>query len=757
MKPELSRLETASAIRRFMYIAVVWAICDNLIYPSGLVFSRLILSMGGKMQHVGYLSSLVAFAGLTQLASIRGAPRVLQRNRNNLLFGALQGLCIAFIIIPLIAKSLGLISFTTAFFILGFAILTAYSLGNFQVATLTQWLGQVIPESTRAQYVSRRTALYNITAVAAITLTGFLLDAAEGHEITAFCILFTAAALGCITGYALLYRTPRPAILENPPQSMNDSKAKFSREYYGFIVFYCFWFFALAFAQPFYNAYMLESLGLSNRAVAMMSNTGVASCMVGTLLAGLIIDKFGSRGLIQIMILPFALSRYLWVFTTTDNALWLIPVMWVIGGLSFGIIFTAAYSLLFKLTPTKSVHGAKYFAMFWIATAAANITGPACGSFLLGQLQDVNISFFGISPDATQIVILISAILLTLSLGATFFIREKAAGPRLILGHIIRGNIMRFAYNYALFHSTRDGHKRAKAVRGAARSKSPAASGLLHQALSDPNKKVRSEAVKGLGHSRDSHAEEALIFTLDDNSSDIRPEAAKALGNITSGRAIQRLSGAMYDEDLRVRLGAVSALAGIGTEQALKALQDKLNEPLDKDVFPSLVDALTSKGNMEAAITAIKNLPHFPSYSVRMQLASAVCRAFGDRSTFYSLLGKNTLARTRAANTMLKANLGIINSLYGKSKRHGIVKLMVENFVNENFRGFMDEMAAFTFMVLSDIADFPETQSYKIQAAAEILTTYVKVFLRDTVTDEDWMFTLTIFTCLVRILASCKR
>ena len=757
MKAKLSRLQTASALRRFLLIAVLWAICDNLIIPSGPVFSRLILSMGGRMQHVGYLTSLVALGGLALLASARRAPRVLGSNRNMLFIGLVSTAAIGLVTVPLLLRAYNAASFATAFAVVSATMLVAYILGNFITPTLTQWLAMVIPEETRARYVSSRTAIYNISAVATLLGAGLLLDKAGAHEPIVFCVLLATATVACLSGYLMLSRTPRPKVGEEDPRSGDAHPKKISREFLCFLLFYSFWFFSLMFASPFFNAYMLDSLKLSNRAVAMMANIGIASSMVGTLLAGFSIDRFGSRGLIQMMIPPLALSRILWLFTTPQNALWLIPVMWFIGGLSFGIIFTSAYSLLFKLTPAKSAQGAKYFALFWLASALANTLAPASASFILSRLQDGSFSALGHVFNAPQIIFLTSGLLLTVSLGTTLLIREKAAGPHLILGHITRGNILRFAYNYAVFHATRDSRKRAKAVRGAARSKSPAASGLLHKALSDPDKAVRSEAVRGLGHTRDSEAEEALIFTLDDHESDVRAEAAEALGHIRSGRAAERLAGALYDEDLRVRLGAVSALAGIGTQQAIEILRNKLDEPLDRGVFPSLVDALGRRGELKAALAAIRHISEFPSYSVRMQLASAVCRAFGDRGTFYSLLGKGSLARTRAAHTMLTASRHVIKSLYGKSEHHGVVSRMVRSFENEDFSSFTDELAMFAFIVLSEAAQIAEPQSSQVHAAAEVLTTFVKTMNREDVADEDWMFALTIFTCLVRALGSARR
>jgi len=758
MNGELSRLRTASALRRFIFLAVLWAICDNIIFPSGPVFSRLILTLGGRMEHIGYLTSLVALAGLALLASARSTPKVLRSSRNILLFGLVSTVAIALLPAPLFLKGHCTLPFATAFAMLSAFMLAAYVVGNFLTPTLTQWLAQVIPEETRARYVSFRTAIYNVAAVATLTVAGLLLDATVGREHIAFYVLFGTATIACLSGYLVLYRTPRPAITQEDTQSVDGRSEKFSREFLTFLLFYSFWFFGLMFASPFFNAYMLGSLKLSNRAVAMIANIGIASSMVGTLLAGFAIDKFGSRGLIQMMIPPLAVSRIMWVLITPQNALWLIPVMWLMGGMAFGIIFTSAYSLLFKLTPSKSARGAKYFAFFWVASAAANIAGPACGGFVLGRLHDGGFTVFSRTLDASQIIFLVSGILLTLSLGATLLIKEKAAGPHLILGHIIRGNILRFAYNYAVFHATRDSRKRAKAVRGAARSKSPAAAGLLRKALSDADKAVRSEAVRGLGHARDAEAEDALIYTLDDYESDVRAEAAEALGHIRSSRATERLAAALYDEDLRVRLSAVSALAGIGTQQALEVLRGKLEEPLDRGVFPSLVDALTRKGELAAATAAIRHMGEFPSYSVRMQLASAVCRALGDRGAFYSLLGKGRLARTRAAHTMLTAGGHVIRSLYGtKSEQHAIVSRMVRSFENEDFRSFVHELALFAVKVLPEAPKISAPQCNRVRAAAEVIAAYVGKMVRDEVTDEDWMFTLTVFSCLVRALGSAKR
>ena len=320
-----------------------------------------------------------------------------------------------------------------------------------------------------------------------------------------------------------------------------------------------------------------------------------------------------------------------------------------------------------------------------------------------------------------------------------------------------KGNIVSFAYNYLAFRMARDERKRARAIRGMARSRSPAAHDVLLKAVEHPEKKVRSEALRGLGEAADGETEETLIQHLDDTASDLRPEATEALGKVHTPRSVERLARALDDADFRVRESAVAALAGIGTESAIRCLIEKLRGPFDIETFPALVDALSRHGVVEAALTAAEHLDNFAAYPVQLQLCNAICRALGDRGAFYNLLGKGRISRVEAARGLLAATRKTITAKYGSGGPRVIVDRMLSFLASEAFPELVQNTASFAAAVSRDAESLDEPLRSRALAAIGILVSHVHSLRRDRVTETDWIFAVALFICLCRALCGDAR
>jgi hypothetical protein len=220
----------------------------------------------------------------------------------------------------------------------------------------------------------------------------------------------------------------------------------------------------------------------------------------------------------------------------------------------------------------------------------------------------------------------------------------EATSPAYLLGQF-RGNLLGYAFNYALYHVGLSEERRAEAARGLGRSHTPLAVDKLVDALEDFSPHVRSEAARSLGEMGREEAVEPLVERLHDDESDIRPEAATALGRIGAPHSTKALVNALDDEDPRVRTSAALALGEIGGERAREALYERVTAGFHKSTFAALVDAASRIGDQRIVEPALEHLPRFRTPVLRMQIINAVCRVLGEPRHFYRLLMADRLTR----------------------------------------------------------------------------------------------------------------
>ena len=758
MKLKFSRSATAVALRRFVFIGLAWAVYDNVMYSSGPVFTRLMLSIGADERHIGYLASLVSIAGFVQIAAVRYSMRLIRHTGLLLLIGALEVALGPMVYVPYLLVSRGYLGFQDAYNAIIVILMASFAMGNFLAPAVTQWLGGVMRPESRGKYVALRMTFISVMGVITLTLAGMLLDLPERFAPLAFGAIFLAAAVGGVAGFLILIGTPQP---ETPPEPIEEAPQrpakKFTADFRWFLLFHFIWFFGIFFAQAFFNVFMLKQLSFTNSRVAMMANIGIGSYMVGCMLAGLVIDRFGCRGLIQLLIIPLAASRAGWALVDASNAERLIPLWSALGGLSFGGIITGVNTLLFKLSPVEEGSPARNFAWFAVASTFAVTAGPAVGSFMLSGLGSFSVEFYWFRFGALQFVFLASSLILLISFFFSFFFEEKAASPIVILSRVTRGNILSFVFNYLYYHVARDGADRARAVRGMARSKSPVAEDFIKKALDHPEKPVRSAALRGLGDMAPDEAEDTLIRTLDDSTSDLRAVAAETLGKIPTPRSIQRLRGALTDADPRVREGAVAALSGIGTPEAVRILLERLRGPFDRELFPSLVEALARRRAVEAALSARAHLDDYSAYPVRMQLTNSICRALGDHGAFYDLLGMGQLNRMDSAQVLITGLRKKVGGPFGSGEAGETLDRAIQCLASEDFGGMIASMAVYASGVAPKVEGLRVSYANRAMAIIGILIANASDLREKEISEEDWIFALALFLCLLRVLAKKEK
>jgi len=648
----LSTQRTAHALRHFTLCGALWAVYGPNATPAAALFSGFALSIGITEAQVAFLVSLTALVGLWELFAFY-LSRALARNRR---------LMVGIGIVEITAASLvilaGLVQPQYRFLSVAGLLVLAYAIGHTNSPPFNSWLSNVLPEEIRGRYTGGRMFVVSIATMVYIYLASTWLDW-QNKTYFAFAVIFGIGWIAGVLGYLLLLITPYPQAEEEPREAFWHSLfvPLRNRPFVVLCIYMISWTIAGSMAGALFGVYMINRLKLPYGTIAIYTNIALAMMMVGYLVSGNIAQRYGSKPLTQLLIIPGAAVPAMWAFCTAETYMWILPVASFVNGFCLSGLSVAATNLLYKVLP-RGEGNAVYFGGWSAAVAAGAAIGPFIGGVLKNRLPET-VPLMSMQFSEIQVIFLVAAAAHVFPIIlSTLLVEGEAASPRYLLGQF-RGNLLYMAFSYGLFAVARKDETRGDALRRLGRAGSPLAVDRLVRGLEHVSPQVRKGAIKGLGEGRFSEAVEPLVHELEDKESDVRAEAAEALGKIGAhgGAALQPAHGhlftALQDEDARVRQSAAMGLAELGTEDAREALLEALRGEYDRNLFPTLVEAVARGEDLRAVQPALEGLAKLSAPLVRMHVINGICRILGERNHFYRLATVDELAEGRMREKMM--------------------------------------------------------------------------------------------------------
>ncbi len=638
---ELSRLAVARSLRRFLYNGALWGAYSQLVTVAGPIFTGYALWMGLRESDIAAIASVVALGGLVQPFSFLLARRIRDQKAFVIGVGNLEiSLVVSVLLVPFLVDSPGARLVLAAGF-----ILAGTFMGHLVSPLYNSWFSTVLPEEIRARFLGRRMVLVSVSAMAVGYLSGRFLDAMHGRYL-GFVVPYLFAWTVGVGGYWLLVKVPFPPHIK-ADRGISLGKVLISPlrspAFGRLLTFYLAWAFAALISNPFYSVFMIRDLRIKYATIGVFNIIYMATTVLGYRFWGDIVEKFGSKPVLQVLMVPRAILPLIWVVLTQGNAHLLLPMIMMLNGLTFSGLTVAVNTLLFGTVPEGRERSA-FFASWAFSNSLVASVASGLGGVLARALSPYEVSIGGITLNNIRLIFLFTALLLLMPLYLLRRVSDVKAKPAAyLLGQVLRGNPFAFAYNAFLFSHAKEASRRARAVRAMGRSRNPMAVERLVQAMGDVSPEVRVQAVKGLGETGAEEAVEPLVQELSDEESDVRAEAAEALGKLGHPKGIEPLFRALDSGDVRVQISAVRALGDIGGEEVKERLYRKLRGPFDRLLFPTLVETLGRLGDLRVVEPALEGLRHYRSPVIRLQLLNAACRALGAKDQFYRLLSLEEL------------------------------------------------------------------------------------------------------------------
>ncbi len=306
---------------------------------------------------------------------------------------------------------------------------------------LNTWFGSLIPSSCKGQYFGTRQRMITLFNVGFALLLAALLPFLQNNPYK-YTILFTLAALSGIAD-ALSYLRIRPP--ETAYQPMDRSTFKpvrlrsflepfRDRNYRPFLVFSIAWYFSLNLAGPYFNVYMLNTLGvtLGQQTLFAQIVPGVATFLFISRM-GRLNDRFGNRPVLLLSCAFVCMTPFVWLFVTPDT-LFLIALINISGGIFITTVDLSVMnmSIFFASAEKRSVYlSARSISTILLGVVPAMLIGGALSDFLAPRLSGRGIPFLmGQELNAFHILLMVSlALRLVSTLVFARRIREDTAKP----------------------------------------------------------------------------------------------------------------------------------------------------------------------------------------------------------------------------------------------------------------------------------------------------------------------------------------
>ena len=638
------------ALRSFVAAAGLWGVWGQAVGMGTAAFTGFALSLGADGAFIALFTSAAYFLALTQLLAPLLSAGLGDKKRFLVAGGLVQiGLRGLPLLIPFLVPEQYRLAALVA--MVGLSMFSGYLVSPFY----NTWIANVVPENIRARFASRQTIVGTIAAMAAGFAIGQFLDLFPGAG--GFVWVFAAGSVFGLFGYLNLLRAPYPrqaAAGGEQGTRLGDLLQPFGDPNFRRVaLFYGLWTFALGLSGPLYSVFMLDSLRISYTEISIFNALFMLASIASYRFWAGLIDRFGARPVLQILMTPAALLPLVWAFNQ-PGAYHLVPVALILSGLLFSGIAVGVNPLLYGLLP-QGEKRTVYLAAWSVTVNLMGALGPLLSGLIVSQLEGLRFSLSGVSMGKLQVVFALSTLA---RLAPLLILRTVKDSPRAtsrsLLARMLRGNVLSYAYNATIFSLATGEGARARAAEALGRSGNPLAIEQLVQALADASPRVRRSAARALGESRSESAAEPLVRELLDGASDIRSEAAEALGRLGFSTSIDPLVEALDDADPRVRISAIRGLAGMRGDEVHELLFWHFESDFDPLTFPTLVDVLGERQDRRIVKPTLVRLADFSSPAVRLQLLNGVCRALGAGDQFYRLLSREDTDRVAAVTRLLR-------------------------------------------------------------------------------------------------------
>jgi MFS family permease len=199
------------------------------------------------------------------------------------------------------------------------------------------WITEIVPPRVRGRFFSTLSQYVMLTAVGVGVVFSLFIDyfnVAGGQNIHAeasaffktenlpigFAILFVVAVIAAFSGLWVLSRLP-----EKEKKIEEEDAARMfliplrDGNFRKYLLFNCWWMLAVGIGAPFWQPFMLQKLHMSLFEVQIYSGINITAAILVLRLWGRLIDAYGNRTAMRLIIMLGGFNPLVWLFVTPQN------------------------------------------------------------------------------------------------------------------------------------------------------------------------------------------------------------------------------------------------------------------------------------------------------------------------------------------------------------------------------------------------------------------------------------------------------
>jgi MFS family permease len=276
--------------------------------------------------------------------------------------------------------------------------------------------GDLVPESSRGRYFSKRTVATTAAGLTASLAAGWILDIFGKNDTFGFAVIFTIGLGFGLLSSLLFSRIPSPPIM--PSKDFHGAAIRDvwrDARFRTFLILFGIWQFGIMFSAPFLNIYILKTLAADYIWISIVI---VAGGVAGILVQrgwGVFSDRYGHRVMMIIAAFGTVPSILLWIPATSA---WMLVPIEIFSGMIWAGITIAHYNYMLEISPSRA--RPVFAAMFNVVLGIAGIFGPIAAGLTAQHFATQ--TFLGLSEY--RVVFLISGIIRLV--GAILFLKFLA-------------------------------------------------------------------------------------------------------------------------------------------------------------------------------------------------------------------------------------------------------------------------------------------------------------------------------------------
>lgn len=289
------------------------------------------------------------------------------------------------------------------------------------------WMARIVPMRVRGRFFSRRNA-----AIAAITLVATIVGSlvldwsrSSGAESTGFIIVIMMAVAGATLAWRAMARIPetvKRSALKHRRLGWKELSSPFrNRAFWRLLVVFASWNGAVGLSAAFFAPHMLLNLRMSFFLIGVYSSSTALVAVVASRYWGRLIDRFGSRAVLNLCAFGIGLIPLVWLFPRADFLWVLIPEALYSGVLWAGFNL-AAFTLPLDRSPQED--RTVYLSVFAAVTGIAFFLTSLLSGYIAELLTVWSVTFAGQTFINYHVLFAGSAVLRLLTAGLIMAFRE---------------------------------------------------------------------------------------------------------------------------------------------------------------------------------------------------------------------------------------------------------------------------------------------------------------------------------------------